>query len=131
MYRLTNTPSRLAAISPGPVWRLKGNSPRESARFWGTKPSEELYDLDADPDNMINLVQVPTLRPTLERMRQALQQHTVEINDNGFLPEGSRIEGYEASREAGAFSHRTGVRAGDPRIRPRSQEPSRPDRGAR
>jgi arylsulfatase A-like enzyme len=81
----------------------EGKLTAASARFWGTKPSEELYDLDADPDNMINLVQFPTLRPTLERMRRALQQHTVEINDNGFLPEGSSIEGYEASREAGAF----------------------------
>jgi len=81
----------------------EGKLTAESARFWGTKPSEELYDLDADPDNMINLVQVPALRPTLERMRRALLEHTVEINDNGFLPEGSSFEGYEASREAGAF----------------------------
>lgn len=81
----------------------EGKLTAASAQFWGTKPSEELYDLAADPDNMNNLVRVPAHRATVERMRTALQQHTVEINDNGFLPEGSAIEGYDASRHAGAF----------------------------
>jgi hypothetical protein len=52
---------------------------------------------------MTNLVRVPAHRATLARMRTALQQHTVAINDNGFLPEGSPLEGYDASRQAGAF----------------------------
>lgn len=81
----------------------EGKLTAASAQFWGTKPSEELYDLAADPDNMLNLVRDPAHRTTLERMRTALQRHTVEINDNGFLPEGSPLEGYEASRQAGAF----------------------------
>ena len=74
-----------------------------SAQFWSTKPSEELYDLETDPDNMTNLARIPAHRATLERMRTALRQHTVAINDNGFLPEGSPLEGYDASRAAGAF----------------------------
>ena len=74
-----------------------------SAQFWGTKPSEELYDLETDPDNVTNLVRVPAHRATLERMRTALREHTLAINDNGFLPEGSPLEGYDASRVAGAF----------------------------
>ena len=81
----------------------EGKLTATSARFWGTKPSEELYDLDADPDNLNNLVRDPAQRTTLERMRQALKEHSVEINDNGFLPEGSSIEGYDASRQAGTF----------------------------
>ena len=31
-------------------------------------------------------------------MRNALKRHTLEVNDNGFLPEGSALEDYEASR---------------------------------
>jgi HEAT repeat protein len=36
-------------------------------------------------------------------MRMALQRHTIAINDNGFMPEGSALEGYEESRKAGAY----------------------------
>jgi hypothetical protein len=36
-------------------------------------------------------------------MRAALKQHTLAINDNGFIPEGSALEGYEASRKVGAY----------------------------
>ncbi len=74
-----------------------------TAQFWGAKPTEELYDLIADPDNVKNLASVPAHRTTLNRMRAALKQHTLAIVDNGFLPEGSASEGYEASRVAGAY----------------------------
>jgi arylsulfatase A-like enzyme len=74
-----------------------------TAQFWGAKPTEELYDMEADPDSVKNLASDPAHRATLERMRSALKQHTVEINDNGFLPESSVLEGYEASRQAGAY----------------------------
>jgi HEAT repeat protein len=71
--------------------------------FWGEKPTEELYEMGADPDNVKNLAGDPAQRETLERLRAALKKHTLEVNDNGFLPEGSGLEGYEASRVAGAF----------------------------
>jgi len=74
-----------------------------TAQFWGAKPSEELYDMDADPDNVTNLAADPKHRETLARMRTALKQHTVEIVDNGFLPEGSSLLGYENSRQPGAY----------------------------
>ncbi|MHB8899624.1 MAG: sulfatase-like hydrolase/transferase [Thermoguttaceae bacterium] len=74
-----------------------------TAHYWGEKPVEELYDMDADPDNVVNLAGDPTHRETLERMRAALRRHTLEINDNGFLPEGSPLEGYDASRDPGAY----------------------------
>lgn len=73
-----------------------------TAQFWGEKPVEELYDLAADPDNVKNLAGDPAHRATLERLRAALQAHTLEIVDNGFIPEGSAVEGYEASRQPGA-----------------------------
>jgi len=74
-----------------------------TAMFWGQKPTEELYDSQNDPDNVKNLAADPAHRETLERFRAALKQHTLEINDNGFMPEGSVHEGYEASRKPGGY----------------------------
>lgn len=74
-----------------------------TARYWGEKPAEELYDMDADPDSAHNLAGNPAHRSALDRMRAALLRHTLEINDNGFLPEGSTLEGYDASRNPGAY----------------------------
>jgi arylsulfatase A-like enzyme len=74
-----------------------------TAQFWGGKPSEELYDTLADPDNVKNLIADPAHHATLERLRAALKQHTLALVDNGFLPEGSKLEGYEAARVVGAF----------------------------
>ncbi len=74
-----------------------------TAQFWSVKPAEELYDLAADPDNVTNLANEPAHRATLEQMRTALKQHTLAIVDNGFVPEGSTLEGYTASRTPGAL----------------------------
>jgi hypothetical protein len=74
-----------------------------TAQFWGQKPAEELYDLDHDRDNVHNLAASPEHREIVERMRAALKRHVLETNDNGFLPEGSPLEGYEASHAAGAW----------------------------
>jgi arylsulfatase A-like enzyme len=74
-----------------------------TSMFWGEKPTEELYDMVADPDNVQNFAEDPAHRSTLDRMREALRQHALEIVDNGFLPEGSPLEGYQASRQLGAY----------------------------
>jgi len=74
-----------------------------TAMFWGEKPTEELYDSLADPDNIHNLAADPAHRQTLERMRAALEKRIIANNDNGFLPEGSQLEGYDASRVPGAY----------------------------
>ena len=81
----------------------EGRLTSATAQFWGSKPTEELYDMTADPDNVSNLASNPAHRETLERMRTALKRHTLEINDNGFIPEGSTLEGYDASRKTGAY----------------------------
>ena len=36
-------------------------------------------------------------------MRKALDAHLLDTNDNGFIPEGSPLEGYDQSRAPGAF----------------------------
>jgi arylsulfatase A-like enzyme len=81
----------------------EGKLTAATAQFWGEKPAEELYDMDADADNVKNLAHDPAHRATVERMREALRRHTLEVNDNGFLPEGSTLEGYDASRQPGAY----------------------------
>jgi hypothetical protein len=74
-----------------------------TAMFWGEKPTEELYDSLADPDNVHNLAADPAHRDTLKRMRAALEKRVIANMDNGFLPEGSDLEGYNASRAPGAY----------------------------
>ena len=61
-------------------------SPRQSA-FWETKPAEELYDLETDADEVTNIAALPAHRPALERLRAALDAHTRDARDLGFLPE--------------------------------------------
>jgi len=74
-----------------------------TAQFWGEKPTEELYDSLADPDSVKNLAGDPAHRATLERMRAALKQRVLDVKDNGYLPEGSALEGYDASHKPGAY----------------------------
>jgi arylsulfatase A-like enzyme len=64
--------------------------------FWETKPAEELYDLENDPDEVNNLADSPDHQKILARLRKAQEDKALEIRDVGFLPEGeihSRAEG--------------------------------------
>lgn len=56
--------------------------------FWEPKPSQELYDLETDPDEVHDLVHSPAHRSILGRMRKAQRELALEIRDVGFLPEG-------------------------------------------
>jgi uncharacterized sulfatase len=76
--------------------------------FWNTKPPEELYDLNADRDEVTNLASRPEQRETLAKFRQALHNHVAAIRDLGFLPEGeihSRSQG-STPYEMGHDDHR-------------------------
>lgn len=73
------------------------------SRFFGTKPYEEFYDLTADPDQVRNLIDDAAQRGRIGTMRRALDAHMLQINDNGFIPEGSPLEGYVQSRAAGVY----------------------------
>mgnify|MGYP001036462129 CR=1 FL=1 len=73
------------------VWKElhdAGKLTPEQDVFWQTKPPEELYDLQADRDEVHNLATLPEHQATLTRLRQALRSHLVGIRDVGFLPEG-------------------------------------------
>ncbi|MBC8127360.1 MAG: hypothetical protein H8M99_09500 [Gloeobacteraceae cyanobacterium ES-bin-144] len=51
-----------------------------------TAPAEELYDLQADPGQLVNLVQEPARAADLTRLRTALAQWRTEIGDGGANP---------------------------------------------
>lgn len=55
--------------------------------FWEVKPTEELYDEQADPCEVKNLADYPTARNELERMRKALDEQLLANRDTGLLPE--------------------------------------------
>ena len=74
-----------------------------SAMFWGVKLTDELYDLNADPDNVVNLAGKGEYAEQLAKMRQILTAQMIENRDNGLLPEGCEEEGYDASRRSGAW----------------------------
>ena len=75
----------------------------QSRFFKGPRPFEELYDLKDDPDQVTNLAGVTAHADRLRTMRRVLDEHMIEVNDNGFIPEGLPVEGYEPSRDKAAY----------------------------
>jgi arylsulfatase A-like enzyme len=59
--------------------------------FWQTKPPEELYDSQKDPDNVHNLAGDPEYSHVLKRMRKANAAWVRRIHDSGFMPEAMMI----------------------------------------
>jgi uncharacterized sulfatase len=59
----------------------------EQAAFWKPKPTDELYDLEADPWEVRNLADSARHRAVRDRLRAALDAHARETRDVGFLPE--------------------------------------------
>jgi uncharacterized sulfatase len=73
------------------VWKKlfdEGKLKPEQALFWRTKPVEELYDLQTDPDEINNLAQSAEHAQVLARLRTAQREHALRVRDIGFLPEG-------------------------------------------
>ncbi|MFF2953003.1 sulfatase-like hydrolase/transferase [Kitasatospora sp. NPDC057965] len=71
--------------------------------FWHEKPGVELYDCATDPDQIHNLAGDPAHAEVEQRLDEALRAHLLDVHDNGFLGEDSPAEGYQASREPGAY----------------------------
>ena len=82
---------------------LAGRLSPQQERFFARKPFEELYDLSVDRDEVDNRIDDPAAAAPLHALRQALDAHLRAINDNGFLPEGMRGEGYVESRDVRVY----------------------------
>ena len=70
------------------------------AKVWQPKPVEELFDLESDPDETINLAGEPEQAKRLAKMRDALANWMVDTRDVGIFTED------EMHRRAGDLSPR-------------------------
>jgi arylsulfatase A-like enzyme len=65
----------------------EGKCDATQSAFWQPKPTEELYDEEADPYEVVNLASRPEHGETLRRLRKALDDQLRANRDPGFLPE--------------------------------------------
>ncbi len=98
------------------TWRRlfdEGKLDAVQAKFWQTKPVEELYDLETDPDEVANLAHSPEHRDVLLRLRKAHVEWANRIRDLGFLSEWemhARAEGstpYELGHDPRRYDFET------------------------
>jgi arylsulfatase A-like enzyme len=85
-----------------PAWRrawLEGTLPKHQSIWFEPKPSEELYRISDDPDNVINLAGDSAQSHTLRRFREEHRRHTGTIRDSVFFPEGISGRTYEAYQD--------------------------------
>lgn len=64
---------------------LAGELPPNGELMWHPKPVEELYDLQADPQELNNLADSPEYAEVLVKMRGLLREKILKTRDAGFL----------------------------------------------
>ena len=71
-------------------------------------PEEELYDMDADPWSMNNLVKSdkPEHQAALKKLRSALEQWLVESDDQGRFPEPAEVAARQGATKPGGAGNR-------------------------
>ena len=73
-------------------WHKAGKTDDLTGRWFGEKPSEELYDTLEDPDNVTNLINDPKHSNMANELRKALDQWQLKVRDLGLLPESERVK---------------------------------------
>lgn len=82
------------------VLQQRGELTGPPAAFWtATRPAEELYDLQADPDETQNVAHDPQYQEVLNQLRDELDQWIEETGDQGYQPEPQLAETIAASRK--------------------------------
>lgn len=73
------------------LYRLKdivSMTPAQKSMWLPRRKPEELYDLNADPDETMNLAEDPDYQDKLLEMRTSLKDWIRETHDTGLMPEG-------------------------------------------
>jgi len=70
----------------------QGKTTAAQSAFFLPAPLEELFDLEADPDEVNNLANDHKHREVLLRMRKANRDHLLKTRDTGFIPEALLVE---------------------------------------
>ncbi|NRB74941.1 MAG: sulfatase, partial [Verrucomicrobiales bacterium] len=87
-YQYMNTPEKGATMMEIRKAEKAGTLTGATALFsMGSKPIEELYDLEADPYEVNNLAAEPAHAEKLEELKEALFEWQLEIGDIGLIPE--------------------------------------------
>jgi len=73
------------------AWK-NGELNETQAAFWKPKPSEELYDTEADPHNVHNLAGQEAYKKVLIRLRKENRKWMLQGKDIGFIPEPMMLE---------------------------------------
>ena len=76
------------------VWKDlydKGQLNELQSRFWKTKPSEELYDLETDRWETVNLADSAEHAEIKARLAKGQREWLIHVRDLGFIPEGERL----------------------------------------
>ena len=72
----------LASMSEMRRMREEGTLPESISQYFETpRPAEELYDLNDDPEEMINLASIPRFENDLLRLRAELDRWAAEVTD--------------------------------------------------
>jgi hypothetical protein len=82
---------------------IEGKLNAVQSSFWLERAAEELYDIVEDPEQTKNLALDQGFSSQLKELRLLVDNRIVEVNDNGFIPEGHALEGYFSSRAKAEF----------------------------
>lgn len=77
-------------------------SPAQANIFLAPRPAEELFDVEADPHQLVNLVEEASHRPALEHLRSILEQWQDATGDTIPEPDARTPDRY--NRETGAVT---------------------------
>jgi hypothetical protein len=82
---------------------IEGKLNALQSSFWLERDAEELYDIVSDPQQTRNLASEQGFKGQLDELRQKVDARILQVNDNGFIPEGHALEGYFSSRDNAEF----------------------------
>lgn len=83
---------KMEATRAWEAWHTAGRTDVVTGRWFGARPSEELYNTSKDPDNVVNLINNPEYIEVAEELRRELRNWQVRFHDSGLLPESERVK---------------------------------------